>query len=449
MINTLRLLFTILIAATVLGISPDWVRPTSMIAISREDYLKNRELIQRKQMDVSGIDVEKNEVYLVVNATDRADLMASRIDLFDQQKLLQTDLDDRYQTPDEVAARLAEYQKRFPTLASYRSFGRSVEGREMLVLKIAFGTGPKPTILINGMHHSREVMTTEVALDMADYLLENYARDPRVTKWINDFDIYIVPMMNVDGNHRVWDGDRMWRKNTAGRFGVDLNRNYPFSWNTCNGSSGFEMAQDYRGPTAGSEPETQAMMNLIAEVRPVFDLSLHSFSELVIYPYGCGQHTDQKDVVEPIGQQLARLIPRDDGNGTYRAGTPPELLYAADGGDIDWMYHEQGVIPYVIEVNGAEQGFQPDYDQWRNRTVQKLRPAWQYLLERMNGPSIEGSVAPGVAVAIDGRSYKPRADGYFRVLVNPGVHTVEVRNGGGVVSQQRVQVGPGPVRVFQ
>src|SRR5580658_994426 len=101
------------------------------------------------------------------------------------------------------------------------------------------------------------------------------------------------------------------------------------------------------------------MMGFVTSIHPVFNISFHSYSELVIYPYGCGTHTETADVVEPLGKQMAALIPSDTGSGTYTAGLAPDLLYSVDGNDIDWMYHEQHVIPFIIELNSDAQGFQP------------------------------------------------------------------------------------------
>ena len=73
-------------------------------------------------------------------------------------------------------------------------------------------------------------------------------------------------MLNVDGNNIVWTTDNMWRKNARGQgnnvYGVDLNRNYSYAWNSCNGSSGSTSSETYRGASAASEPETQALMKL-------------------------------------------------------------------------------------------------------------------------------------------------------------------------------------------
>src|SRR5690606_35297117 len=129
--------------------------------------------------------------------------------------------------------------------------------------------------------------------------------------------------------------------------GVDLNRNYPKGWGSCNGSSGSRTSDTYRGEAPASEPETQAMMKLIQKIRPVFDISYHSYSELVLYPFGCrGQKTQTEEVVAKIGREMGTLL-------KYEPGTPWEILYSADGGDIDWMYDEYQVIPYVIEINST------------------------------------------------------------------------------------------------
>jgi carboxypeptidase T len=434
-----------------LGFSNLWTRPTSMVIVSRADFRKHADEFRRRGIDVAGQDILKDEVYLYVDTKDRADLLTLGLDLGEMHPAgsLQGSPDEEYKTPNEVNELLSKYASQFPQLATLSSFGKSLEGRDLQVLKITNGSGIKPTILFNGMHHAREVMTTEVVLDIADYLLSNYGRDPKVTAWVDNYEIYLVPMFNVDGNNKVWNEDNMWRKNTRGRFGVDLNRNYPYGWNSCNGSSPYEMAQDYRGPSAASEPETRALMGLVAQVRPVFDISFHSFSELVIYPYGCGEHTEQKDVVEPIGQKIASLLPRDDGRGTYSAGTPPDLLYPADGGDMDWMYHEYNVLPYVIELNSASLGFQPSYSKWRDKTVTKMRASWMYLLDRMSESSIEGRIEgrDPVTVEVQGRSVKVRPDGYFRLIMNPGTYDLTFKSAAGVLAQKRVTVGNSPATV--
>ena len=136
----------------------------------------------------------------------------------------------------------------------------------------------------------------------------------------------------------------------------------------------------------------QHMIDFAAGIRPVFDISYHSYSELVIYPYGCSPEvTPEHELVAGIGQTMAGLIERDNGSMGYSPGTSWQLLYDTDGGDIDWYYRDLGTFAYVIELNSDNQGFLPPYS-WRDGTVERNRPAWQYLLSRMDGPAVSGHV---------------------------------------------------------
>jgi murein peptide amidase A len=86
-------------------------------------------------------------------------------------------------------------------------------------------------------------------------ILQNL-RDHRA---ISGADIWVVPFMNPDGYHRDT------RRNAHG---VDLNRNFPVRWIRQYGSYNS-------GPAPASEPETQAMMAFLAEIRPAYVVSFH------------------------------------------------------------------------------------------------------------------------------------------------------------------------------
>ena len=219
----------------------------------------------------------------------------------------------------------------------------------------------------------------------------------------------------------------MWRKNTRNGHGVDLNRNYPYGWNSCKGSSASTGAQDYRGTEPASEPETKAMMDFVATIKPVFDISYHSYSEIVIYPYGCRPNrTPTEEAVEIIGKEIGKKI-------DYKPGTAWELLYNADGGDIDWMYTAHQIIPYVIEVNSTWDGFHPNYKKMRDKTVLRNRPGWQHLFTRLEGPSIQGRVTDKAFETIKImkagdpkvlQTYRINPDGSFYVILKAGTYDV-------------------------
>ncbi len=426
------------------------------------DYQKDMRAITKLGVDVAGVNIAQKTVDLVLSSDELAQVQAiARLSPIDSFTSGPNDLDDKYRNPAEIDAELHTLAAQYDTIANVQSIGKSHQGRDIWAIKISDNVdsseSEEPAILFNSMHHAREIMTPEVALDTVEYLLKKYATDPQVKRWVDSNEIWVVPMLNPDGNNKVWTSNNYWRKNTREDHGVDLNRNYPYAWGTCNGSSPNKTSDTYRGPSAGSEPESQALMNLVATIRPVFDISYHSYSELVIYPFGCdGIRSATKDVVEGIGLKMASLLPKDGGKGNYEPGTSWELLYSVDGGDIDWMHGTYGVIPYVIEVNSTSQGFQPSYDQWRDRTVAKMRPAWQMLLNRLEESGVRGRVnlnsgrqSASVNVKVTSvtnptlapQNFSLKSDGTFHVILMPGTYSFMVTDGSNTLPEQTVVVG--------
>lgn len=341
--------------------------------------------------DVGGIDLEKKEISLIVKERDLPRTRSFKA--ISSRPVGRPDA--AFWTFEKLEAKLMELEGLYPHLMTVEKVGSSVEGRPIygvqLTAKFVSQSGGKPAFLVDAMHHAREVMTAEVSMDIIDYLTKNYSKDAQVQKWMNNYAIWVVPMVNPDGNNKVWNGSAMWRKNVAGKYGVDINRNYTYEWNSCNGSSGSPSSETYRGPSAGSEPETKALMQLASRIRPKFNISYHSYSEIVIYPFGCSPKkipSPHQTIYEGYGKELAKKLVRDSGSGSYDAGTSYELLYDVDGGSVDFMYANEKIMSFVIEMNSTSQGFQPSYSKWRDITVQRQRAGWMYLLDQMEGPGI-------------------------------------------------------------
>ncbi|MFA6235947.1 MAG: M14 family metallopeptidase [Bacteriovorax sp.] len=435
----LSLLFIILIstAASAHQHSPldEFQMSSTMIAkVQFANYKTGMRKLNQLHLDIAGIDIKNKSADVVISDAEFKKLESLGFNVsMTMSKSLMRQPDAEYKTSSEIEVLLKDFNGRYPDLTQLHEVGKSLQGRSIWAISITSqnkkSAAEKPTILFNGMHHAREVMGPEIALDIIETLLNGYGKDSKITHWIDSNKIWVLPMFNVDGNNIVWGKDNMWRKNARDNYGVDLNRNYPYAWGKCNGSSSSRSAQDYRGPSAASEPETKVMMNLVKDIRPVFDISYHSYSELVIYPLGCkGQRTQNADVVEAIGKEMGSKL-------GYTAGTAWETLYSVDGGDIDWMYATYQVIPYVIEVNSSSDGFQPDYSK-RRPTAELNRKAWMHLLDRLDGPGIRGQVNAGefnVLVQkknggqyIDYMNYVGNPDGTFHAVVSPGEYRVIV-----------------------
>ncbi len=413
---------------------------TLIVNVKVENFKTKLKELNDLDMDIAGVDVKENIIDLLVNDHQYEELVSRGYAVtVSETKGVTKGPDSEYKNPEEIEIIIKDFHARYSDITQLVSIGKSLEGRDIWALKIS--DEPKvndlsePAVLFNSMHHAREVMTPEVSIDIMEYLLTNYNSDPQVTKWVNETQIWVIPMFNVDGNNKMWNYDSYWRKNVRGGFGVDLNRNYPTGWDSCNGSSGSQSSQTYRGESPASEPETQAMMAFIKDIRPVFDISYHAYSELVIYPFGCGdQRTQTKEVVEKIGNEVATLL-------DYDGGTAWELLYNADGGDIDWMYDAYQVIPFVIELNNRWAGFHPKFSKWRDKTVERNRVGWQHLLKRTFESGIRGIVSTvdspvsdfkiKVYKVINGQkeffqNYVGHQTGAFHLVLNPGDYSLEI-----------------------
>jgi hypothetical protein len=375
-------------------------------AISAEVRLSELDAL-RAALDVDSLDLlgthgERQSARVLLRGPEVERALAHGITLDRRSDELQLDTYDlgRYRGPDELGALLEELAARHPQLVKLWEFGSSHQGRGLRAVELSAhpGNETRPVVLFDGAHHARELMTAEVTLHIAEALLAGHAADPQIRRWLDTFRIVVVPQVNPDGLDIVFSGDRQWRKNALrlrGRtVGVDLNRNYATDWNACGGSSGRPQDDDYRGPSAASEPETRAMMELIDTLRPVASISYHSVSEVVIIPFGCASSRNSAGrLFRNIGQQIASGIVDDAGRrGSYRVGTPPQVVYQADGGLVDWAWREQGVLAFAIEVNSVDIGQQPDFSRWRDLTVRRQADGWQRLLRRLERTSVRALV---------------------------------------------------------
>ncbi|HLL64769.1 MAG TPA: M14 family metallopeptidase [Micromonosporaceae bacterium] len=285
--------------------------------------------------------------------------------------------DSGYHDFAEMNAEINRLAAAYPTIFQRRVLGRSYEGREIPLIKISDNVATdedEPEVLYNAHQHAREHLTVEMALYLMNELTSDYATDARVREIVNTREIWIVPDVNPDGGeYDVATGSyRSWRKNrqpNAGTtaIGTDLNRNWPYQWGCCGGSSGTPSSETYRGPRPFSAPESQLLSQFVLSRRVggvqqiKTNIDFHTYSQLVLWPYGYtrsdtgpGLGADQAAVFATLGQAMART------NGY----TPEQSsdLYVADGTSIDWMWNSQGIWAYTFELypgSASGGGFYP------------------------------------------------------------------------------------------
>lgn len=105
---------------------------------------------------------------------------------------------------------ISELEKAYPNLISKRIIGQSVDGRNIYAVKLGKG---KTEIMINGSHHAREYITTNLLMEMIDVYAYAYSKNLRVNGYpvrsiLNNASIWFVPMVNPDGVTLVQKGHR-------------------------------------------------------------------------------------------------------------------------------------------------------------------------------------------------------------------------------------------------
>ncbi len=237
----------------------------------------------------------------------------------------------------------------YPNICKLYDVGDTWENREIWALKISDNVAThekeEKDILINGNHHAREIMTVEVPLHLAKNLCEKYPTDPDVKLIVDNVETWIIPMLNPDGHNYVFTVYNLWRKNRrdngGGIYGVDLNRNYDYHWGEA-GASHNPRSSTYCGPSAFSEPENQAIRDLINDVNHQFayTLNYHSYGQSMLYPWAYTYgHPAEPDYTyyKNLATYLLETLPG------WEHGNDWEVLhYLASGNAVDWEYDGTG-----------------------------------------------------------------------------------------------------------
>lgn len=266
-----------------------------------------------------------------------------------------------------------------PGLTKVVSIGKTVQGKDILALKVSKDAkkakdGDKPSVLYMSNQHAREWITPEMTRRLMHHTLDEYGKDPRITKLVDSTELWFLLSANPDGYDYTFTADsaRLWRKNLHdnngdGKItavdGVDLNRNFSYKWGYDNeGSSPSLSSETYRGPSASSEPETRALDAFEKRIGFRYAINYHSASELLLYG---------------VGWQVATPTP-DDVAYKALAGTPeksavpgyyPQLsseLYTTNGEADGHAANVNGVMMFTPEMTTCQTASAIDpNDRWK------------------------------------------------------------------------------------
>jgi hypothetical protein len=358
-----------------------------------------------------------------------------------------------YHNYTEITTILSGLNDTYPDIVDAFSIGQSWSDRDIYCLRLTNESyeQAKQEVLFVGYHHAQEQISAELPLYYVVDAATDYGSDENATILLNTREIYVVVALNVDGLDLFESNDRQ-RKNARpidedddGSLdedppedlngnglidilvnytdpynpelleyegidndtdgvngedwigGVDLNRNYPIGWENAGSDPSSPV---YRGPAAFSEPETQALRDLVLEHNFTHAISFHSGLEFILYPWGCTADSTPDDAkfVE-IAQDLSGIT----GGTQYDS---PTVMYGIWD---DWMYGEAGVLALTCEIfrNGTwmdaviETGPYPNTswvggERWLynpfpsgiETVIQRWLPVFTYIVELARPPDL-------------------------------------------------------------
>lgn len=366
-----------------------------------------------------------------------------------------------YATVEETFAVAAEMASSKPTLAQWLDVGDSWEkssnqgGYDMRVLKLTnqAKAGNKPKLFINSAIHAREYTTAALTLDFARWLVDGYGEDADATWILDNHEVHIMLMANPDGRKKAETG-LSWRKNANQNYcgtnsnsrGADLNRNFSFGWNSTNGqgSSGSQCNDTYRGPSAGSEPEIQALENYVRSLWPDrrgpgqndaapsdtsgIHLDVHSYSELVLWPWGDTSNlAPNGSALQTLGRKFA-----------FFNGYSPQQsigLYPTDGTSDGISYGELGVAAFTFEL--GTQFFQ-NCSTYNNTIKPNNLPALIYAAKIVRTPYITAAGPDVTSVSLSGSAGTTGVPAGTEVTLNGTVSDARFNNSNGTESTQAI-----------
>lgn len=229
------------------------------------------------------------------------------------------------------------------------TIGETANGKDIYLMKL--GKGDKKVLYVGTVHGSENI-NTAFLMRMAEcyaycYETKQLFNGRKVYDLLNEYTIYIVPMVNPDGTDKTVNGGITWKANGNG---VDLNDNFPTSrWKDLNNGVKAPADKNYKGPFGGSENETKALMKLCNENSFLFMLSFHSKGEVIYW-----KDTLSNDI--PGAKELTQKVVDSCG---YRAMSATTNVNGFAGGFENWFREAYNRPGLCVETTPSSETLSP------------------------------------------------------------------------------------------
>jgi hypothetical protein len=235
-----------------------------------------------------------------------------------------------YRTKDEMISMFKNLCEDHPGVASYEVIGKSCLGNDIYMFKIGNMSGGR--VLWDAQLHGGEDAGSEIGYWFAEWLLTSNTE--RANNILKESCFMVVPVINIDSYRRT-------NTNHYGgtvKYGVNLNRNFVSGW----GQSGTsdKSSEEYRGPSAGSEKETQVMRSVFSRYEPRFYVNTHMWGGPIVFSY----RNNDPASVSALKTEMDQL------KGEY-GGTPYRFTSIGGGGFAIGDAGILGIQSFLLEIN--------------------------------------------------------------------------------------------------
>lgn len=338
---------------------------------------------------------------------------------------------EEYHTYASLTAELKRLAERFPNLVKLESVGKSVEGRDLWMMRISAAEvddANKPKLLFISSMHGDEVVGKELTIYLIREMLAKYGTDNRITHLLRYAELFIMPSMNPDGTerHQRFNAD-----------GVDLNRDFP----------------DLNEPefsTSGRAIETKQIMELHRKHHFLTALNFHGGAVCVNIPWDSKPNPPSglfpdNTLMWSLAREYADLNrPMHDVHmGSFNHGvTYGYEWYQVLGGMQDWASHFRGSTHATVELSDIKWPSASDLpSKWGDNRDSLLT----YFERGLDGIHLrvvdeQGNLVQGVSVEISSAKRALKYDGFVHRPTVAGVQQVTLKAAG--FSSQALSVNP-------
>ncbi|KAM7104785.1 LOW QUALITY PROTEIN: carboxypeptidase O [Molossus nigricans] len=203
---------------------------------------------------------------------------------------------------------MSQISEKYAKIVTKHFLGMTYEMQPMYYLKISQPSNNPKIIWMDYGIHARERIAPAFCQWFVKEILQNYQGNPRV-KFLKNLDIYVLPVLNIDGYIYTWTIVRFWRKSRSSHnngtcFGTDLTRDFNASRCSIGAPKHCQGLTCGAGPA--SEPETRAVSSLVESKKKdlLCYLTIHSYVILIPYSYTKNKASNHDELIRPEHQAL-------------------------------------------------------------------------------------------------------------------------------------------------